>query len=83
MCQILMNISIKQGAQREISGQKHIFSEGPPKKLRWFMLPYEAKELLCYGATTGVQPPFCPTGGWDFLGECRLTILDGKNLLLT
>ena len=30
------------------------------KKLRWFLLPFEAKQILCSGETLAVEPPFRP-----------------------
>ena len=34
------------------------------------MLPFEAKQILCYGATTiSLEPPFSPTGGWHFVNN--------------
>ena len=56
-------------------GQRRFFAEGLPKKLRWFMLPFEAKQILCYGATiVSLEPPFRPTGGGKIIGkECLIT----------
>ena len=30
------------------------------KKLRWFLLPFEARQILCSGETIAVEPPFRP-----------------------
>ena len=55
---------MKQAAKRDIWGQRRVFAEGLPKKLRWFMLPFEAQQILCNAAKTiDVEPPFSPTGG--------------------
>ena len=37
-----------------------MFGEGQAKKLRWFLLPSEAKRILCSGSSIAAKPPFQP-----------------------
>ena len=50
----------KQAAKRQVSDHRILFIEGQAKKLRWFLLPFEARQILCSGETIAVDPPFCP-----------------------
>jgi hypothetical protein len=48
----------KQAAKRQVPDQRILFGEGMAEKLRWFLLPFEAKQIMCSGDAFKVVPPF-------------------------
>ena len=54
--------SKERAGEREVWDQRVLFAAGPARRLRWFVLPVEAKQLLCFGGGSGVPepPPFQP-----------------------